>query len=243
MSLTINVGDTLNSWGDSFGAAAGMLISKSDDVSNWGDSLSKFSAWQIQFGDKLSIKDKLFADFLLTLSLADNLEAWSDALSKLQIGLYTLDQGDSINNLNDIIVQRLDHRVNLGSAITGHADKVKIFLELRKNLSDDLDNWQDSLQKTLAGIVNTVQDSDSIDFFTDLVTILLSYRISSGDDLNSWLDNVSINQISDLNLNLADTLAMSDNVAILLTTRATTGLKSGFDDYIRKYLNDPKVGN
>ena len=35
----------------------------------------------------------------------------------------------------------------------------------------------------------------------------------------------------------------SDNIAVLFSTRATTGLKSSFDGYIRKYLNDPLVGN
>ena len=196
MSLTFSGADDLNNWGDTFAAAAGMLISKSDNIDNLADTLNKFSAWSISFGDKLSIKDRLFADFLLTIDPVDDLNTWSDALAKLNLGLYKIPDSDSINNLSDLLVQRLEYRVNLGSAIVGHADKVEIEKELRLALSDTLDNW---------------------------------------------LDAIVINPVLDLTISLADTLSMSDNIAVLLSTRATTGLKAGFDDYIRKYLNDPKV--
>ncbi|KKL48539.1 hypothetical protein LCGC14_2324490 [marine sediment metagenome] len=196
MSLTVSAGDTINNWGDTFAAAAGMLISKSDNIDNLADTLNKFSAWSISFGDKLSLKDRLFADFLLTLDPADDLNTWSDALAKLNLGLYKITNGDNLNNLSDLLVQRLDHRIKLGSAIVGHADKVEIEKELRLALSDTLDNW---------------------------------------------LDAIIINPVLDLTISLADTLSMSDNLALLLSTRATTGLKASFDDYIRKYLNDPKV--
>lgn len=200
MSLTVDIGDTLNNWADSFTFIAGMNITANESMLNMADALNNFSAWQLKFGDKLSIKDKLFVDFLLTLDLTDNLAAWSDALATRNIGLFKISAGDTVNNLNDLLVQRLEHRVKLGSAIVGHADKIEIEKELRLTLSDDI-------------------------------------------NLNSWLDSISINPILDLTLSLSDTLTMSDNIAILLSTRATTGLKAGFDDYIRKYLNDPKIGN
>lgn len=198
MSLTVNIGDSLENWGDTFSAIVGILVSKSEDISNLTDNLEKSSVWLISFGDKLSIKDRLFADFLRTLDLADDLDAWSDALAKFRLGLYKIEEGDDLDNLSDLLVQRLDHRVNLGSSIVGHADKVELLKGIRLPLSDDL---------------------------------------------NSWLDAIIINPVLDLTLSLSDTLALSDNIAILLSTRATTGLKSGFESYIRKYLNDPLVGN
>lgn len=198
MSLTQTVADSMFNLADSFSFAAGIPITGADSLDNLSDALNNFSAWELRFGEKLSIKDKLFTDFLLTLDLADNLEAWSDSLTKLDLGLYSVTDENSIDNLNDLLVQRLDHRVKLGSSIVGHADKVKL----------------------LKGI-----------------------RLPLEDDLNNWLDSITINPVLDLTLSISDTLVLSDNVAILLSTRATTGLKSGFESYIRKYLNDPLVGN
>lgn len=200
MSLTQSVADSMFNLADSFAFAAGIPITGADSLDNLGDALNNLYIFKLQFEEKLSIKDKLFADFLLTLDLADNLEAWSDALSKLNLGLYTIDTGDDLSNLSDLLIQRLDHRVKLGSSIVGHADKVELLKGIRLSLGDDM-------------------------------------------NLNSWLDSISINPVLDLTLSLIDTLAMSDNLAILLSTRATTGLKSSFESYIRKYLNDPLVGN
>ena len=199
MALTVSVGDSINNLSDAFVLTVGMIISSADTINNLGDDLNKFGAWSISFGDKLSIKDKLFADFLQTLDLSDDLNAWSDALAKLNLGLYNISGGDSINNLGDALIQRLEHRVDFGDAIVGHADK----LEIVKGILLDL----------------------------------------SGGTLNNWLDSAVINGIENLSVSLGDTFSMSDTVAILLSVRSTTELKSSFVNYLRKYLNDPEVGN
>lgn len=239
MSLTLSVSDDLDNWADAFAFSAGIPMSVSEDMDNLGDALGKFSAWNISFGEQLVLTDRLFADFLLTISKGDNLNSWSDNLTITEKGLYELDKGENLDNLSDALTKIVGHQLNVGDAFVGHADRLSVVLALRKILSENLNNWSDSANIVASLVSHSIVEGDNLKFLVDSINILFGHRLQVGDSLNNWSDSLNIVQLTDLTLDLSDDLDnWSDAVAVSLTIRGETAIKETIVDYVRKYLNE-----
>lgn len=179
MSLSVNVADNLNNLADTFSFAAGIPISTGENLDSFGDSLDNFSAWTLVFGETLSIKEKLFIDFLLTVAASDNIGNLADTLASKNLGLQAVTDSDTINNLSDSTLKTLSHDLIFLESIVGHADKVELLLEFRRAISEDtLDNWLDAVVTNFQEKLEvTVGDSMTL---TDSLVKLLTIRTSLG---------------------------------------------------------------
>ena len=110
---TVTAADDLDSWADAMGFAMGIPLIKAESMLNLADATARFSAWVIPVGDQLNFYDKLFADFLQTLAIADDADNLGDAISKLMLGLQTVDAGDDMDNLADAATLVLAIRLSI----------------------------------------------------------------------------------------------------------------------------------
>ena len=93
--------------------SAGIPIVKADNLDNLSDAENQSSAWGLPLGDQLNFYDKLFADFLNTLEVADDADNLGDAIGKLNLGLQTVSNGDSVENLADAATLVLAIRLSI----------------------------------------------------------------------------------------------------------------------------------
>jgi len=319
--------------------SVGVPVVIADNANNLADDLDRFSAWFLQFGQKLTLYDKLFSDFLRTEELSDDLNAWLEAVSTFTGGFNTIDESDSLNNLSDSLLKSLVYKCSKADAHLELKDALRLIdgyqLEALSNLFENRsefqstkwittnvtisadtgettspigDNTADKFEPQAANVLiyqiqnPVVQNTDYIftiylksatggNVSTELrlfttgfgllaqqaITITTSWQqfrlvgnsggnsqvlasvgggstLSTGEDGYAWgaqfiesalademsfADAAIISFILGLSITATDTLTLTDAVTKTLTQRGTLSLKSEFDNYIRKYLNDP----
>lgn len=231
LNIALEVSDNLNApWQDAIAIINGYHVALSDALV-FSDDCSLGYGQGITDNFVLSDSTELVLGYLVSFS--DNLNNWNDLVS-LRVDV-ALEVSDNLNNpWQDLVELQYNYLIGVSDSLAssdqlslGHggslsdsftlSDSIAIILGLNKELSDDLNSWNDTtnlrLDLALALSDNFVisdfcslgygnNHSDSLTL-TDATNLVLGYEKTLEDSLNSWLDNFEAN--------MAYLLSLSDN--------------------------------
>jgi hypothetical protein len=225
------------------------------DIFDFDDSLDAialiFMAEEIAFdlGDSNRLSDSIAIFNNLFVELEDDLDNWTDEVA-LMPGDFVDYAYDTMmyDFLDSIEVDLRQHRGNFDSLTFSDAITISLDAFLQsKSVADSLSNWLDSVSVRLQ-VNRTIEDDfalyDFIRLFmtttrsisdtlalSDAISVSLSSQDANlSDSLQLWNDLVSAELQIKYNLNISDTMSLSDAV-----------VNSGVEEdltYYRRYLND-----
>ena len=237
MSLTLNVAEDLNNWGDAETHWAGIPVSVADDAANLADALEQESTERLQISDSFLLKADVLFNFLRALAEADSMNNWSDALTTQIEGEIGTSLGDDLDAWADALNLFVTQNLQVADMNASMEDFIRLVVSLRLILADSM-TLSDSHTLQLAASDQTLSIADTAEFLLDSLTQVL-VLLKNFEDSMLQSDALVVETAVGLSVSIGDSMNnWNDTVSTSVLIRSSLALKEGMTSYLRRYLND-----